>query len=90
MIKLQPELEMVCAEYRKQVVGIKAHSQWLKDNKEQAGYKDYEVRLVHDIISTIMGPAWICSMYDKYNCHDTHIGALSREALRRVCPEVLK
>lgn len=78
-MKLQKELEKVTRIYKSNKKVIETYAKKLKKSNE---YKDFETRLAHDIIG-IMGTTYICDLYDKYGCNDTHIKTLSIQALKK-------
>jgi len=52
--------------------------------KVEGKYKDLETRISWDLLYATKGSAWICELYDKYKCNDTHITTLAKRALRQV------
>lgn len=83
-MKLDAELETVVARYRDRQDAIERYALKLR---EQGGYQDYETRLAWDMLKAIMGTTYICDLYDRYHCHDSHIDTLAKRALRMVLPD---
>lgn len=83
-MKLNAELETVVAQYRDRQDAIERYALRLK---EQDGYQDYATRLAWDVLKAVMGTAYICDLYDRYHCDDSHIDTLAKRALRMVLPD---
>lgn len=74
---------------------------WLKDNEEiirryaedllinDKEWKDYNIRLSCDLVRACFKTSGLCSFYDKYNCHDSHITTLALAGVKAVYPELL-
>jgi hypothetical protein len=80
-MKLQAELAFVIAEFEKRKSEIKEYAEKLKNS---GGYKDYETRLAWDILRGVLGSEWICNLYNKYDCNDSHIDTLAKKALKAI------
>ena len=52
--------------------------------KQDGNYKDLETRIAWDCLRAVMGTKWICNLYDRYDCNDTHITTLAKKALKTV------
>lgn len=79
-MKLKNEVKTVSEKYQQRKTDIETYA---KELKKAGGYKDFETRLAHDVIKGIMGTTYICDLYDKYQCNDTHIKTLSITALKK-------
>jgi hypothetical protein len=80
-MKLQDELNNVIERFRAMADRIPPYAAELKASGD---YKDFETRLAWDCLRSAMGTKWICSMYDKYQCNDTHLTTLAKKALAAV------
>lgn len=47
-------------------------------------YNNFEVRFAHDILYIYLGTRYLCGLYEKYNCHDTHQTTLAITALKQL------
>jgi hypothetical protein len=84
-MKLKDELPGVIAKLEKIKDRIPPYAQKLRASGE---YKNFETRLSWDCLRAVIGTNGICDLYEKYDCNDTHIGTLARQALRAVYKEV--
>lgn len=80
-MKLSAELPTVVDAYQTKRQDI---AQYAVALKQAGGYQDYETRLAWDVLRAVMGTTWICSLYEKYDCHDPQIETLAKKALRTV------
>lgn len=80
-MKLQAELNGVVEKMEAIKDQIAEHAVKVK---ESGNFNDFETRLAWDVLSAVVGTSVICEWYKKYDCHDTHIGALAKRALRQV------
>lgn len=80
-MKLLNELPVVVEALRKIQHEIPLYAEQLKAS---SNYNDFETRLAWDCMRAVMGTEWICSMYAKYNCNDTHLTTLAKRALKEV------
>jgi hypothetical protein len=78
-MKLQAELDTVIEAIKRRKEEVITYAAKLK---ESGSYKDYDTRLAHDVLRGVMGTSWICGLYDKYDCNDTHITTLGKQALK--------
>lgn len=79
-MKLQNELNKIVEAYSTNKLAIETYARKLKESKD---YNNFETRLAHDIIKGIMGTTYICDLYDKYGCNDSHVKTLSIQALKK-------
>lgn len=80
-MKLDNELKYVVSKLKEIKDKIPPYAAHLK---ESGGYEDFETRLAWDCLRVAMGTTWICNMYTKYDCNDTHITTLAKRALKEV------
>lgn len=50
--------------------------------KKSGEYKDFITRLSWDLLRASCGVNYICSLYDKYKVHDSHITTLAKQAIK--------
>lgn len=65
---------------------VMKHAKFVKDRGD---YKDFETRISWDVGRAAVGTKKICEWYDKYDCHDNHIGSLFKKVMREVFPDAL-
>lgn len=82
-MKLRSELPNVIRAFESVKDKIPAYVEHVK---MIGGYKDLETRIAWDLLYATKGTAWICGLYDKYSCKDTHIDTLAKRALKQVHP----
>ena len=82
-MKLRNELPNVINAFEKVKEQIPAHVDRVK---QAGGYKDLETRIAWDLLYATKGTVWICELYSKYDCKDSHISTLAKRALRQVYP----
>lgn len=47
-------------------------------------YNNFEVRFAHDVLTAFLGTKYLCSLYGKYDCHDSHMTTLGITALKQL------
>lgn len=57
--------------------------------KASGNYKDLGTRIAWDLLHATFKANEICDWYDIYNCNDTHITTLVKEALSKAFPGIL-
>lgn len=80
-MKLQKELPIVIETFNKHLEKITEYAAVLK---ESGDYNDFNTRLAFDCLRAFIGTKTICELYDKYNCHDSHIKTLGIKALKEL------
>jgi len=84
-MKLQNELHNVISAFEAVKEKIPAYIEWVK---KEGNYQDLETRIAWDLLHATKGSAWICELYNRYDCNDDHIDTLARRALRQVYPAI--
>lgn len=80
-MKLKNEMEYVKKQFTENLDKITEYAPKLKKSGQ---YKDFEIRLTWDCLRAFVGTGTICLWYDKYNCNDTHITTLGKNALKEL------
>lgn len=75
--KLVPEMEKRFS----RITNLKEYADALKSSGE---YRVYETRLAWDCLRCAFKTSEICTWYDEYECHDTHITSAAKAALRNL------
>lgn len=57
--------------------------------KVSGNYEDLETRIAWDVLHATYRADEICDWYEEYNCNDSHITTLVREALNKAFPDIL-
>ena len=79
-LKLQAELSEFVRRIENRKLGIISYGSELKC---AGGYKRFEVRFMFDVLHALYDSRAICEMYNLYECNDTHIESLLREAFKQ-------
>ena len=82
-MKLQSELMPLKERLSAILPKIQEYAPSLKASGE---YKDFETRLAWDCLRAVTRSSVICEWYNKYDCNDSHIDTLAKQALRMVYP----
>ncbi len=55
------------------------------DGVRKAGdYRSLRTRVAWDLLRAACGTGYICGLYDKYGCNDSHIGTLAISCMERI------
>ena len=57
--------------------------------KASGNYKDLKTRIARDLLHATYKPSEICDWYEQYDCHDSHITTLAKEALNKAFPNII-
>lgn len=57
--------------------------------KASGNYKDLETRIAWDILHATFTVSEICSWYEQYDCNDSHISTLAKDAMTKAFPDIL-
>ena len=60
---------------------------YAEELKASKNYNNFATRFANDVKRACFSCAEICSWYDKYNCHDTHITSLFVSVLKQYIKE---
>lgn len=57
--------------------------------KASGDYKDLATRISWDMLHATFKADEICDWYEQYDCNDSHISTLGKEALNKAFPNIL-
>lgn len=80
-MKLKNELDFVKKQFADNLEKIKEYAPVLKASGQ---YQDFEKRLTFDCLRAFVGTSTMCEWYEKYNCNDSHIYTLGKNALKEL------
>lgn len=81
-MKLEKELPLaiIRIEALKKRCDVIAYRENLRIHGE---YKDFTTRFINDIKAAVLKSDEVCAWYEKYQCNDTHITSLMKEACKQ-------
>lgn len=75
-MKLKDEIPYV-TERMRDLASTHDLAKYVEDVREEGGYKILRNRIAWDLIRAACKPAYLCGLYAKYNCDDSHITTLA-------------
>lgn len=82
MMKLENEKQFVLNQMRKlDAEKVKAYAAQVKASGD---FKNFETRIVNDIIKAVIPVYTLCNWYEKYNCNDSHITTLAKSCVNEI------
>ena len=57
---------------------------YVEDVRKSGNYKVLKNRIACDLIRAACGSTYLCELYDKYGCNDSHITALALRCMKDV------
>ena len=57
--------------------------------KASGDYKDLETRIAWDLLHATFKASEICDWYEQYDCNDSHITTLAKDAMTKAFPDIL-
>ena len=57
---------------------------YVEDVRESGNYKVLKNRVASDLIRAACGSTYLCGLYDKYGCDDSHITTLALRCMKDV------
>lgn len=91
MVKLKKIIDMILQKEVPYVMGkMKELSEthdlvkYISDVRESGNYKVLKNRIACDLIRAACGSTYLCELYDKYGCNDSHITALALRCMKDV------
>lgn len=57
---------------------------YVEDVRKSGDYKSLKIRVANDLIKAACGTAYLCGLYDKYGCNDSHITTLAIKCMGNI------
>lgn len=57
---------------------------YVEDVRESGNYKVLKNRVAYDLIRAACGSTYLCELYDKYGCNDSHITTLALKCVDNI------
>lgn len=57
--------------------------------KASKNYRDLETRIAWDLLHATFTASEICDWYEQYDCNDSHITTLAKDAMTKAFPDIL-
>lgn len=59
-------------------------TRYVEDVRKSGNCKVLKIRIANDLIRAACGSAYLCGLYDKYGCNDSHITTLALKCMDNI------